>query len=565
MANGNAAAETVVALTPKQWEGLGKVGDAALQLQNLLQMFRDVLNELPNAIDTDKLLAKYQPQLDALREATESLQGMLTVDGGVDRLKQLLSEVKDAQLDKTIGELLSILNNLQKSGFFSSLATLSGELKCPLIGENPEDMVNKLRSAMKNLQYYWTSAKQGIGVIGNVAGELQLPERLDELQEMADQWLQMAKRAQKLVQGDAPSVQARLEGLLDMAEILGGQMSVALGTIKDTAPELLHNADLNSTIGTVGIAGKRWLQVAIRVKNLAAGDNGDLVSRVEMLLDQVEKVAGFAGNAGFFLQAGKDGLAAVQGIVTDLDLPEKLDILAEEAEKWGKIALRAKRIAIGDAKAGDVADSINNLLDHAETISETMRNLACNLERQGIHLGDILSPRGDLSIAACTATDFLGEMWRDGTIKNIGADISQGALAWMEIAHIGGTMLKGDAADITTRVKGLVKELHDAKLMDMVPEALALVGKLQKAGLLHKVNLVLDKALPLLPSDAAFASGVDKAVKALEQTQVEMKDEANKGGGIFGLMKIVFAKDTQFVLKFAVRFASIFLKAWKQA
>ncbi len=565
MANGNAAAETVVALTPKQWEGLGKVGDAALQLQNLLQMFRDVLNELPNAIDTDKLLAKYQPQLDALREATESLQGMLTVDGGVDRLKQLLSEVKDAQLDKTIGELLTILNNLQKSGFFASLATLSGELKCPLIGENPEDMVNKLRSAMENLQYYWTSAKQGIGVIGNVVGELQLPERLDELQEMADQWLQMAKRAQKLVQGDAPSVQARLEGLLDMAEILGGQMSVALGTIKDTAPELLHNADLNSTIGTVGIAGKRWLQVAIRVKNLAAGDNGDLVSRVEMLLDQVEKVAGFAGNAGFFLQAGKDGLAAVQGIVTDLDLPEKLDILAEEAEKWGKIALRAKRIAIGDAKSGDVADSINNLLDHAETIAETMRNLACNLERQGIHLGDILSPRGDLSIAACTATDFLGEMWRDGTIKNIGADISQGALAWMEIAQIGGAMLKGDAPDITTRVKGLVKELHDAKLMDMVPEALALVGKLQKAGLLHKVNLVLDKALPLLPSDAAFASGVDKAVKALEQTQVEMKDEANKGGGIFGLMKIFFAKDTQFVLKFAVRFASIFLKAWKQA
>ncbi|MGE0049757.1 MAG: hypothetical protein AB7T01_12600 [Acidithiobacillus sp.] len=565
MANGNAAAETVVALTPKQWEGLGKVGDAALQLQNLLQMFRDVLNELPNAIDTDKLLAKYQPQLDALREATESLQGMLTVDGGVDRLKQLLSEVKDAQLDKTIGELLTILNNLQKSGFFASLATLSGELKCPLIGENPEDMVNKLRSAMENLQYYWTSAKQGIGVIGNVVGELQLPERLDELQEMADQWLQMAKRAQKLVQGDAPSVQARLEGLLDMAEILGGQMSVALGTIKDTAPELLHNADLNSTIGTVGIAGKRWLQVAIRVKNLAAGDNGDLVSRVEMLLDQVEKVAGFAGNAGFFLQAGKDGLAAVQGIVTDLDLPEKLDILAEEAEKWGKIALRAKRIAIGDAKSGDVADSINNLLDHAETIAETMRNLACNLERQGIHLGDILSPRGDLSIAACTATDFLGEMWRDGTIKNIGADISQGALAWMEIAQIGGAMLKGDAPDITTRVKDLVKELHDAKLMDMVPEALALVGKLQKAGLLHKVNLVLDKALPLLPSDAAFASGVDKAVKALEQTQVEMKDEANKGGGIFGLMKIFFAKDTQFVLKFAVRFASIFLKAWKQA
>ena len=565
MANGNAAAETVVALTPKQWEGLGKVGDAALQLQNLLQMFRDVLNELPNAIDTDKLLTKYQPQLDALRETVESLQGMLTVDGGVDRLKQLLGEVKDAQLDKTIGELLTILNNLQKSGFFSSLATLSGELQCPLIGDSAEDMVNKLRSAIANLQYYWTSAKQGVGVIGNMAGELSLPDRLDELQEMADQWLQMAKRAQKLIQGDAPSVQARLEGLLDMAEILGGQMSVALGTLKDTAPELLNSADLSGTIGTVGIAGKRWLQVAMRVKNLAAGENGDLVSRVEMLLDQVEKVAGYAGNAGFFLQAGKDGLAAVQGIITDLDLPEKLDTLAEEAEKWVKIAQRAKHIAIGEASSGDVADQINGLLDHAETIAETMRNLACNLERQGFHLGDILSPRGDLSIAACTATDFIGEMWRDGTIKNIGAEISQGALAWMEIAQLGMAMVKGDAPDITTRVKALVKDLHQANLMDMVPEALALISKVQKAGVLHKVNLLFDKALPLIPSDAVFASGVDKAVKALEQTQVEMKDEANKGGGIFGLMKIFFAKDTQYVLKFAVRFASIFLKAWKQA
>jgi hypothetical protein len=415
------------------------------------------------------------------------------------------------------------------------------------------------------VQYYWGSAKQGVQVISDMAGELDLPDRLDELQEMADQWLQMAKRAQKLLQGDAPSLQARLSGLLDMAEILGGQMSVALGTLKDTAPELLNSADLSGTIGTVGIAGKRWLHVAMRVKKLAAGENGDIVSRVEGILDQVEKVASYAGSAGFFLQAGKDGLAAVQGIITELDLPEKLDALAEEAEKWGKIALRAKNIALGDAKAGDLTDQINGLLDHAETIAETMRNLACNLERQGIHLGDILSPRGDLSIAVCTATDFMGEMWRDGTIKAIGADISQGALAWMEIAQLGTAMLKGDAPDLTTRVKGLVKDLHEANLMAMLPEALALVGKLQKAGLLHKVNLVFDKALPLIPSDAVFAGGVDKAVKALAQTQVEMKDEANKGGGIFGLIKIFFAKDTQFVLKFAVRFASIFLKAWKQA
>lgn len=251
MANANAVASSdnnVTPLTPKQWEGLGKVGDAALQVQNLLQMLRDVLAELPNAIDTDKLLAKYQPQLDALRETVESLQSMLTVEGGTERLKALLSEVKEAQLDKTLGELITILNNLQKAGFFASLAALSGELRCPLVGDSPEDMVQKLRAAAANLQYWTKSAKEGVGVIGNVLSEMDLPDRLDEIQEMADQWLQLAKRAQRLIQGDAPSLHARLEGLLNMGEILAGQMSVAIGTLTDTAPELLKSADRKSVV-----------------------------------------------------------------------------------------------------------------------------------------------------------------------------------------------------------------------------------------------------------------------------------------------------------------------------
>ncbi len=565
MANGNAvsSAEATSILTPKQWEGLGKVGDAALQLQNLLQMFRDVLNELPNAIDTEKLLAKYQPQLDALRETVESLQGLISSEGGLERLKGFFNEVKDAQLDKTIGELLTILNNLQKAGFFQALATLSGELP-ELVGQNPEQLVQKLREATANVKYYWSSAKQGVGVLGNLAVELDLPDRLDELQEMADQWLQIAKRTQKLLQGDAPSVKARLESLLDMAEILGGEMSVALGTLKDTAPELLRGSDLSTAMGTVSQASRRWLHIIMRVRALAQGNESDLASRVEALLDQVEKLAMTANGLGFYLQAGKDGLAAVQQIVTEMDLPDKLDQLAEEAEKWLKIANRAKRIALGDSKTGDLADQINGLLDHAETVAETLRNLACNLERQGIYLSDILSPRGDLSIGVCTVTDFLGELWRDGTIKNIGAQLSQGALAWMEIAQLGAAALKGNAPDLTTRVKELVKGLHQANLMDMLPDALAMVAKIQKAGVLPKLNMALDKLLPLLPSDAAFASGVDKVGKALAQTQIEMKNESNKGGGIFGLIKIFFAKDTQYVLRFAIRFASTFLHSWKQ-
>ncbi len=564
MANANAVASSdnnVTPLTPKQWEGLGKVGDAALQVQNLLQMLRDVLAELPNAIDTDKLLAKYQPQLDALRETVESLQSMLTVEGGTERLKALLSEVKEAQLDKTLGELITILNNLQKAGFFASLAALSGELRCPLVGDSPEDMVQKLRAAVANLQYWANSAKEGVGVIGNVVGQMDLPDRLDEIQEMADQWLQLAKRAQRLIQGDAPSLHARLEGLLNMGEILAGQMSVAIGTLTDTAPELLKSADMSGALATIGSGGRRWLSIALRVKGLAQGDAPDLATRVEGLLGQIEHLASYGENLRFFLQAGKDGLTVVKDMVSEMQLPDKLDELASEAERWLKIAQRAKSLAQGNAES--LADRVDGLLVMAETVSQSMASVAQSLEAQGIHLKNIFSTGGDLNIAFGTAADFIGEMWRDGTIQRIGGNIAQGATIWLEIAQLGGKALKGDADSIASRVRGIVQGLYDAKLLDMLPELFALLGNLQKAGLLHKVNLVMAQVVPLMPSDQAFASGVDKAAKALAQTQREMKDESNRGGGILGLVKIFFAKDTQYVLRYVVRFASIFLKSMK--
>ncbi|MGC9128577.1 MAG: hypothetical protein ACP5GA_07605, partial [Acidithiobacillus sp.] len=490
MANANAVASsdnTVTPLTPKQWEGLGKVGDAALQIQSLLQMLRDVLAELPNAIDTEKLLAKYQPQLDALRETVESLQGMLTVEGGTERLKALLSEVKEAQLDKTLGELITILNNLQKSGFFASLAALSGELRCPLIGDSPEDMVQKLRAAAANLQYWATSAREGVGVIGNVVSQLDLPDRLDEIQEMADQWLQLAKRAQRLIQGDAPSLHDRLDGILNMGEILAGQMSVAIGTLTDTAPELLKSADMSGALATIGSGGRRWLGIALRVKALAQGDAPDLAARVEGLLDQIEHLAGYGENLRFFLQAGKDGLNVVKDMVSEMQLPDKLDELASEAEKWLKIAQRAKALAQGNSES--LADRVDGLLVMAETLSQSMAAAAQSLEAQGIHLKNIFSTEGDLNVAFGTAADFLGEMWRDGTIQRIGGNIAQGATIWLEIAQLGGKALKGDAESIASRVREIVQGLHDAKLLDMLPELFALLGNLQKAGLLHKFNL----------------------------------------------------------------------------
>ncbi len=564
MANGNTpSADTVVTLTSRQWEGLGKVGDAALQVQNLLQMFQDILNELPNAIDTDRLLAKYEPHLNALRETAGALQSMLSMEGGTERLKSFLDNMRDAQLDKTISELLTILNNLQKSGFFSSLATFSGEFHCPALGGSPEEMVEKLRNASTSLQYYLDSARQGIRAISTVASQMELPERLDEIQEMAIQWLQLAGRVQRLVQGDAPTLRARLEELLETAEVLGGQMGVAVGTLKDTAPELLAHADISGTLGTVSTAGRRWMHVVLRIKTLAQGGSENLAARAETLLDQIEKVAAQAKNAEFFLQAGKDGLSAARDLVADLDLPEKLDQFAEEADNWLRIALRAKKLAQG--KSGNLSDRINYLLDSAESVAESLGATIRSLEKQGIDIREILSPKGELGIAMGTGADLIAELWRDGTFRQIGSSIGQGAMAWVEIAQIGGKALQGSAPSITVRIKDLVQGLHDARLTDMLPELLAFAGKMQQSGILHKASLALDRLLPLMPSDAEFASGLDKAVLALQKTGIEMKSGPTPtGGGIFGLLRIFFARDTQYVLRYAVRFASLFLQALRQ-
>ncbi|MBU2740409.1 hypothetical protein HF670_14505 [Acidithiobacillus thiooxidans] len=565
MANANTVPAAVVSLNERQWEGLGKVGEAALQVQNMLQMLRDVLNELPQAIDTDKLMETMQPYMEKLQGISESLQSFVKGNSDeepLDRLRALINDAQQAELDKTLKEVLQLLGNLQRSGFFSSMAALSAELKCPIIGENPEEMIQKIHSSTATIQYWLESAKQGVSVVGNMVGQLDLPDRLDEIQEMADQWIQMAKRAQRLIQGDAPDLQTRLSGMLDMAEILGGQMNIAIGTLRDTMPEVLESANMGNALASIGSGGNRWMQVAMRVKHLTQGDGSvDMVSRVEGLLDQVEHLAGYAASAGFFVQAGKDGLGAVKGIISDLDLPDKLDDIAEEAEKWLKIAMRAKDLAQGDADS--LADRVGSLLKVAETVGGSLQAAAKALEAKGIRLEEILTPRGDLNIAFGTGADFVAELWHDGTIQHIGSTISQGALIWMEIAQIGAKALKGDAESINHRIKGIVQGLHDAHLIDMLPEVFALVGNLQKAGLVGKINMVMSKVVPMIPSDEVFAGGVDKAVKALELTKTEMQNEANKGGGIFGLMKIVFAKDTQYLLKFFIRFATIFMKSLK--
>lgn len=559
-----AATEQSGTLNERQWEGLGKVGDAALQAENLLQLLRDILSEIPEAVDADQLLERLKPQLESLRGTAEALLAFLKVDSveaGAARLRGALQDAQAAHLDESLGEVLQLLGNLHKNGFFASVNALSAEMKCPLIGENPDDMIQKVHAARENLAFWLNSAKEGVGVVGNLVAQMDLPDRLDEIQEMADEWLKLAKRVQKLLQGDAPNLHARLSGLVEMAEILGGQMNIAIGTLRDTVPEVLGNGQLGSALATIGAGGSHWMRIAIRVKALAQGENASLADRMEGLVEQIEHLAGYGETLRFFLAAGKQGLDVARDMIGEANLADKLDDLQDAADQWLKIALRAKALAQGNAD--NLAERVSGLLDLAESVSQKMQVAAEALAEKGVDIGALLNPRGDMAIAFGTATDMATELWNDGTVKRAVFAISEGVTEWMEVVHIAQAVLQGNAPTFVARVKELMRGLEEAHLIDMLPELFTLLGAIQKSGLLHKVNLIMASVGPMIPSDEAFAAGVQKATRALEQTQREMRGEGNKGGGIFGLIKIVFAKDTQYVLRFAVRFLSTFLRALK--
>ncbi|MBU2826435.1 hypothetical protein HF283_20430, partial [Acidithiobacillus ferrooxidans] len=77
----------------------------------------------------------------------------------------------------------------------------------------------------------------------------------------------------------------------------------------------------------------------------------------------------------------------------------------------------------------------------------------------GIHLQELITPHGDLSVAFGTVADMMGEFWQDGTIRRIIITVSQGAIAWLEIAQIATATVKGDAESINARIKEIVQGL----------------------------------------------------------------------------------------------------------
>ncbi|MEW6611751.1 MAG: hypothetical protein ACOY5C_08755 [Pseudomonadota bacterium] len=397
------------ALTQKEWAGLAKIGDWAFQIEDLLTLVRDVLSELPEAVDEDKVIAAFRPKLQALKETSQEALDLLHIDSAEsanERVRDMLHALKRAQLDVVLPQLLDTLALLHDSGMLNRVQIVLRATSTLPQGESLQALIDKVYQLQAQLPYWMDTVKQALAALSEAVLAMNLPEKVDELQEAADAWLRIAMRVKALAQGDADNLAVRVSGLLDQAEYWGGQLSIGIGTLKDVAPEAFKDLDVAAVMAQVKAAAQEWL------------------------------------------------------------------------------------------------------------------------------------------------------------------DIAQQAQA----------LVVGDAPSLAERVRRMLAGVRQAHLDEMLPDLINVAGAVHRSGLLKRASTAIDALQPYLPSDAQLKAWIDEgmvlakryqpqvgiALAALEQTQEELRGQEKKGGGIMGLLRILFSKDTQYVLRFMIRFFYNDLKAQKK-
>lgn len=397
------------ALTQKEWAGLAKIGDWAFQIEDLLTLVRDVLSELPEAVDEDKVIAAFRPKLQALKETSQEALDLLHIDSAEsanERVRDMLHALKRAQLDVVLPQLLDTLALLHDSGMLNRVQIVLRATSTLPQGESLQALIDKVYQLQAQLPYWMDTIKQALAALSEAVLAMNLPEKVDELQEAADAWLRIAMRVKALAQGDADNLAVRVSGLLDQAEYWGGQLSIGIGTLKDVAPEAFKDLDVAAAMAQVKTAAQEWL------------------------------------------------------------------------------------------------------------------------------------------------------------------DIAQQAQA----------LVVGDAPSLAERVRRMLAGVRQAHLDEMLPDLINVAGAVHRSGLLKRASTAIDALQPYLPGDAQLKAWIDEgmvlakryqpqvgiALAALEQTQAELRGQEKKGGGIMGLLRILFSKDTQYVLRFMIRFFYNDLKAQKK-
>lgn len=397
-----------VTLTDAQLKGLGKVGDTANQLTELLKMAHAALESMRDSIDIDAVADRIGPEVEALTKTLGEVMSFLGIDSAETLQRSVhenLQALDAAQVRTAAPELIETIGALHASGLLKVLPPLLeqvGSLTASLDAEALGARMNRLNDGLR----YWTAtAREALRIVAEQVSELDLPEKVAVLEEMADQWWRIARRAKRLAQGDADTLGNRVEWLLGQAEHWGDQIGIAAGTLRDVAPEVLKEIDFGA----------------------------------------------------------------------------------------------------------------------------------------------------------------------------VSAKIVAGALEWMDIASHANEVIKGEADLLTDRVRAILEGIRRSGFEHVGPELVTLFSMANRSGMLRKANMILAAIEPHIPEDDRFKAWLDEtadivrhyephihnAIPALHDTMQVMQGKEKKGGGLFGLLGIVFSRQTQYVLRFAIEFAYRFLRANK--
>lgn len=277
-----------IKLTDQQLTGLGKIGETANQVTELLQAFQTVLEDLRDGIDIDAIADRIGPELEALIQTFREINHLLKIGSVQDLQKQVHKGIKVIEESHVIDaspELIMLVGSLHDSGLLKLLPSLLSGLKTITDDVDAERLGERIASFNQSLSYWIETAREGFRIAGDQLEELNIPDRVANLEELADQWWRIAMRAKQLAQGNADTLGDRIEWLLNYAERLSAQIAPVASAIGELAPEAIQSIDF-SVVGTKITQGAlEWIEIGMNAHAFVKGDSETLAMRVRLMLE----------------------------------------------------------------------------------------------------------------------------------------------------------------------------------------------------------------------------------------------------------------------------------------
>lgn len=278
-------------LTPSQIEGIGKIGDAVNQLNDLIPAAQDALEKIRNQIDINELSDKMGPQVEALIKTFNQVIDFLNLHSIEDLQKATeknLDHLEKAQIKETLPELFDLIGSLHESGLLKILTVLLKQIGSITNDIDADQFNNRISSLTSNLQYWLSTASSGGAVLSDWITAANLPEKMLVVEEIADRWWQIALRLQTLLRGESSDITSKIEAFLDEAEHWSDQLGIALGTMIDMFPALVGEESFGDALQTITSSVMEWVDIQQKVVKLVKGDASSLAMRVDQMISTVE-------------------------------------------------------------------------------------------------------------------------------------------------------------------------------------------------------------------------------------------------------------------------------------